>query len=51
VISGVTAMRQRTLQQTRIFEGVLKANLQLTEIVVQSDSLTMNFKSGNLNAC
>ena len=44
-------MRQRTLQQTCIFEGVLKANLQLTEIVVQTDSLSVNFKYGNLNTC
>jgi hypothetical protein len=49
VISGVTAVRHRTLQQTRIFEGVLKSNLQLTEIVVQTDSLTMNLKSANFN--
>jgi len=30
---------------------VLKANLQLTEIVVQTDSLTVNLKSGNFNEC
>ena len=49
MISGVTAVRHRALQQTRIFEVVLKANLQLTEIVVQTGSLKVNLKSGNFN--
>jgi hypothetical protein len=49
VISGVTAVRHSALQQTRIFEVVLKANLQLTEIVVQTDSLKVNLNSGNFN--
>jgi hypothetical protein len=51
VIRGKTAMRHRPLQQTRIFEVVLKANLQLTEIVVQTFSPTVNLKSGNFNGC
>jgi hypothetical protein len=42
-------VRDGTLQQTRILEGVLKANLQLTEIVVQTDSLTVNLKNGSFN--
>ena len=32
------------LQQTWIFEVVLQASLQLTEIVVQTDSLKVNLK-------
>jgi len=44
-------MRHRTLQQTCIFEVVLKANLQVTEIVVQTDGLTVNLKNGKVNAC
>ena len=49
MIGGVTAVRDSTLQQTRIFESVLKANLQLTEIVVQTDSLTVKLMSGSFN--
>jgi hypothetical protein len=48
VISGVTAVRHRALQQTCIFEVVLKADLQLTEIVVQTDCLTVSFESGKI---
>jgi hypothetical protein len=44
-------VRHRTLEQTRIFKGMLKANLQLTEIVVQTDSLKVNLISGNFNEC
>jgi hypothetical protein len=49
VISGVTAMRHSPLQQTCIFEVVLQANLQLTEIVVQTESLKVNLKNGHFN--
>ena len=49
MIGGVTAVRDGALEQTRIFEGMLKANLQLTEIVVQTDSLKVNLISGNFN--
>jgi hypothetical protein len=44
VIRGVAAMRHGLHEQTRIFEVVLKASLQLTEIVVQTDSLRLKLK-------
>jgi hypothetical protein len=50
VICGVTAMRHSPLQQIYIFEVVLQADLQLTEIVVQTESLKLNLKNDHLNA-
>ena len=38
-------MRHSPLQQIYIFEVVLQADLQLTEIVVQTESLKLNLKN------
>ena len=43
-------MRHSPLQQICIFEVVLQADLQLTEIVVQTESLKLNLKNDHLNA-